>query len=53
MMSEINSKMKYMVTDNRISLLASQETKNQNVYEVINQVYADIVDNIQHSSTPA
>ena len=52
-MSEINSQMKDMVTDTRISLLASQETENQNVYEVINQVYADIVDNVQRSSTPA
>ena len=53
MMSEINSQMKDMVTDTRISLLASQETDNQNVYDVINQVYADIVDNVQRSSTPA
>ena len=53
MMSEINSLMKDMVTDTRISLLGSQETENQNVHKVINQLYADIVDNVQRSSTPA
>ena len=39
-MSEINSQMKDMVTDTRISLLESRENENQNMYKVINQVSA-------------
>ena len=52
MMSELSSQMKDMMTDNRINLIASQNPGDTNEYEEILQTYNQIIDNIQHSSTP-